>query len=138
VGFAIVLCTFQPTVAHAELLLFGGNNHEIFLGCFDCPKADNNSICNKFGKGSRFATEGIFNGFIEFGARYSDSSPWNRYSTSDKVPVLVDERGEFYGYLTTNKFRSDAVPFAADLLDMYELSEGNLEVVQDMICIKVK
>jgi hypothetical protein len=88
--------------------------------------------------GSRFETDGIFNGFGNFGKRDSESSPWNRYTMSDKVPVLVTEDGEFYGYLTINKFRSNAVPFSTDLLEMYELSQGNLEVVQDMFCIRLK
>ena len=44
--------------ANADLLLFGGNSHDDFLGCYDCSKYDSDSICNKYGTyGSKYNYE---------------------------------------------------------------------------------
>jgi hypothetical protein len=65
---------------------------------------------------------------------YSLSSLWNEYSSSNAVPVLVDREGNFYGYFTINRYRSDAVDFADDLAGFYEDADGDLEVVRKNLC----
>jgi hypothetical protein len=120
--------------AYADLLLFGGKDHDVFLGCLDCNEFDSSSICNDFGKGNEFNKDGLFNEFSSFGNSFSSSSPWNEYSSSDSVPVLVDRQGKFYGYFTVNAFRTDAVGFANKLAEMYKLADGKLEVVRNLLC----
>ena len=89
--------------ANADLLLFGGNSHDDFLGCFDCSKYDSDSICNKYGTyGSKYNSDSIWNKYGTYGSKYSTSSPWNKYSSGNDVPVLVDRSGNFYGYFTIN------------------------------------
>lgn len=125
----------SASVAHAqELLLFGGRGHDEFLGCFNCNELSSESICNEFGTGNSFDTQSIFNEFGTFGNEFASSSPWNEFSTSDDVPVLVDRNGNFYGYFTINASRSDVVGFAADLAEIYELAGGDLETVQRILC----
>jgi hypothetical protein len=131
---AILFLTSFTSAAFADTLLFGGKNHDTFLGCLDCNKFDTDSICNKFGKGSAFNSDSIFNSFGNFGSSFSSSSPWNKFSSDESVPVLVDKSGSFYGYFTINSFRSDAVSFSKNLSSIYENSKGDLEVVQNFIC----
>jgi hypothetical protein len=44
----------------------------------------------------------IFNTYGQYGGEYSDKSPCNEYATHP--PVIVDERGDYYGVLTINEY----------------------------------
>jgi hypothetical protein len=52
--------------------------------------------------------------------------------------VLVNREGTFFGYFTINKYRSDAVPFAASLKEIFEAAQGDLEVVRNLICNRLQ
>lgn len=117
------------------MMLFGGPGHDTYLGCLDCSEFTSDSICNEFGThGSSFSSSSIFNEFGPFGSEFRSSSPWNQFSSSDDVPVLVDEDGGFYGYFTINVFRSKAVGFASDLKTLHEAVNGDLDQVRKGIC----
>ena len=105
--------TAQPTpVASARLLLFGGRNQRVFLGCYDCNRFDADSIHNQFGEyGSRFSSTSIWNRFSDYGSRFSDDSACNRFESNP--PVIVDSAGRFYGALTVNRFASNAITTAS-------------------------
>jgi len=119
----------------AELLLFGDGDHKTFLGCLNCSEYSSESICNEYGRvGSEYSSLSIFHGYAKFGSEYSSSSPWNEYSSSNSVPIVVDERGRIYGFFTINEYRSDAVDFAETLKDIYKYSNGDLELVRDKLC----
>ena len=36
-------------VSAQKLHLYGGSNHDVYLGCLNCSKTDSNSIWNDFG-----------------------------------------------------------------------------------------
>lgn len=134
-GSVITCFAVSSSMGNAqELLIFGGSGHDIFLGCFNCSEFSSDSICNEFGAGSSYKSNGIFNEFGQFGSEFSSASPWNEFSSSNDVPVLVDRQGGFYGYFTINEFRSDAVDFAGNLADMHEIADGDLELVQKLLC----
>ena len=132
--FTITFCLLAGIAGAQELLLYGGEDHDEFLGCLNCSKYDSDSICNKHGKGSKYNSESIINKYGTYGSKYSSSSPWNKYSSSNSVPVLVDPNGNFYGYFTINKYRSKAINFADDLADLFETVDGDLELVRESIC----
>lgn len=131
---AAMMVIFAGNANAQELLIFGGLNHERFLGCFNCNEFSPESICNEFGAGNEFKSDSIFNEFSTFGNEFSSSSPWNEFSSSKQVPVLVDRQGNFYGYFTINEIRSDAVPFAGDLAKIYDMADGNLKVFRNILC----
>ncbi len=86
-----------------ELLLFGGKNHNVFLGCLNCGKLASDSVWNRYGSnGSRYSDTSIWNRYGTYGSKYSDESPWNPYGQTP--PVIVDRAGNFYGYFTANKY----------------------------------
>lgn len=122
------------TTSYPELLLFGGLGHNEFLGCLNCSEYDREAICNEYGMGSRYRSGGIFNKYSEFGSEYSSSSPWNSYTSSNSVPVLVDRMGNFYGYFTINAFRLDAFEQAGALASLHEKVEGDLEILRNFLC----
>ena len=128
-----LLLLASPATAQS-LLLYGGTNHEKFLGCLNCSKYDSDSICNEYGKGSEYYSNSIFNEYGTYGSKYSSASPWNKYSSDDSVPVVVDPDGKFYGYFTINKYRRDAVDFASNLADLFKIVDGDLELVRENLC----
>lgn len=132
-----ILCLLLPLITSAqELLIFGGFNHDDFLGCLKCNEYSSESICNEYGQfGNEYASGTMWNEYSSpYGNEYSSSSPWNKYSTSNSVPVLVDRNGQFYGYFTINDYRSDAVNFASDMKIWYEENDGDLEQVRIRLC----
>ena len=118
-----------------EFLLFGGNNHDEFIGCLICNEFSSDSVCNGFGAyGNEFGSN-MWNEFSSpYGNEFSRSSPWNEFSSSNSVPVLVDRKGNFYGYFTINDTRNDAVEFASEMRKIFDYYDGNLEEVRKAIC----
>ena len=120
---------------NSKTMLFGGSGHKEYLGCLECNEFASDSICNGFGKyGNEFSSTGLFNEFSGYGNEFSGKSPWNEYSSSNDVPVLVDESGRFLGYFTINEARRDAVSFASSLNKIFKVNKGNLEKVRVGIC----
>ena len=124
-----------PGLSFSKTMLFGGPGHKEYLGCLDCSEFAADSICNGYGKyGNEFSTSGIFNEFAGFGNEFSSKSPWNEFSSSDEVPVLVDDQGNFFGYFTINRHRHNAVNFASKLYALFKANNGNLEKVRLALC----
>ena len=119
---------------HADLLLFGGRSHDVFLGCVDCSPYSSGSICNEYGQYGSEYRDSIWNEYRNYGSEYRDTSPWNQYTSSKNVPVLVNEKGNFFGYFTINEHRHDSVNFAASLKKMFDNAKGDLTVVRGVLC----
>jgi len=97
-----------PVVGSGRILLYGGRNHSVFLGCFSCNRFDSDSVHNEFGSyGSRFSSTSIWNHFSDYGSRFADNSSCNQLASNP--PVLVDDRGRSYGALTLNRLASGAI-----------------------------
>lgn len=87
------------------LLIYGGSDHDVFLGKLNADCYDSESIWNEYGTyGSKYSSKSIWNEYGTYGSEYSSYSPWNEYASTP--PVVVDSRGNFYGYLTANEFIS--------------------------------
>lgn len=82
-------CIFSQT-----LYIYGGEDHDVFLGKLNASKYDSKSIWNEYGT---------------YGSEYSSYSPFNSYASYP--PVIVDEEGNFYGYFTVNKYKSKRANF---------------------------
>lgn len=133
ITFIVMFGVISPP--QAKMMLFGGVGHDDYLGCLDCSEYSPDSLCNEYGShGSEYSSGGLFNEYGSYGSQYSSKSPWNEYTSSKDVPVLVDDSGNFYGYFTINRYRSDAVGFAADLGNLYDSADGDLKLVRDGIC----
>lgn len=130
---AIILVMTGSSVFAAEpvLLLFGGSNHDKFLGCLNCNKRDSSSVWNKHGEyGSKYKADCIWNKYGTYGSKYSSESPWNKYSTEG--PVVVDPDGNFYGFLTLNKHNNQTkIKWLVWILENYEYVRENLDEIRD-------
>ncbi|SAL50827.1 hypothetical protein AWB73_05290 [Caballeronia turbans] len=104
----LVMSTSSVSFAQTTpLLLFGGRDHNVFLGCLNCSQYDSNSVQNEYGShGSPYSSESIFNHYSDYGSAYSSDSPCNHYA--DNPPVIVDQSGAFYGRLTLNQYHPQA------------------------------
>jgi hypothetical protein len=93
-------------IGPAKLMLFGGQNHKVYLGCLNCSEYAPDSIFNKFGNnGNQFSSESILNRFSEFGSRFSQYGACNPLALDP--PVIVDSEGRYFGRLTLNKLHPE-------------------------------
>jgi hypothetical protein len=85
-----------------SLLVYGGERHNVFLGCLNCDPSDRDSIDNKNGEhGSPTGPYSIRNPRGVYGdKRFSDSSACN--VSAKHPPVITDRDGHEYGTLTVN------------------------------------
>ena len=101
----LILLSSGLLYAQQKIMIFGGKNHDVYLGCLTCSEFESDSLTNKFGTyGNKFSGESIFNKFGNYGGKFSDYSPCNKFASHP--PIIVDENGNSYGYLTLNKFNS--------------------------------
>ena len=97
--FTIFTIFITATISFSQTLhLYGGKNHDVYLGCLNCDSYNSNSIWNEYGT---------------YGSKYNTYSPWNAYSS--EPPVVVDKDGYFYGYFTVNKYNSKQADFGLAL-----------------------
>jgi len=109
--FFIVCCIFSMHCIFSQTLyIYGGEDHDVFLGKLNASKYDSKSIWNEYGTyGSEYNTNSIWNEYGTYGSAYSLYSPFNSYASYP--PVIVDEEGNFYGYFTVNKYKSKRANF---------------------------
>ncbi|MCM1985122.1 hypothetical protein [Lyngbya confervoides] len=98
--------------AESPLLIYGSRGNGlrgiVFLGCVNCNKFDEDALANQFGEfGSQFSPKSIYNRFGDFGSQFSNVSACNPIATNP--PVIVDQEGNFQGYLTLNRFVNGTV-----------------------------
>lgn len=97
----------HSSAASGKLLVFGGRDHKQFLGCI-CSEFDTDSIFNRYGTfGSSYFSDSIWNKYGDYGSRYSDTSACNSYASHP--PVVVTEAGTFVGYLTLDRYKTNAI-----------------------------
>ncbi len=88
--------------AQTKLKIYGGKNHDQYLGCMTCATDDLNSIWCIFGDyGSTHSDKSIWNERGIYGSKKSNYSPYNE--KAKYPPLLLDENSKSYGYLTINK-----------------------------------
>jgi hypothetical protein len=87
-------------------MIFGGQDHKVYLGCLSCYEVAYDSVKNPVGPhGSPVASDSIFNPVGQYG------SPVSSYSACNPVafdpPVIVDSAGRYYGRLTLNEVHAE-------------------------------
>lgn len=107
---SIFLLLSHSNYSQKTLHIYGGKNHDVYLGCINCSEYDTDSIWNEYGKyGSSYNSDCIWNEYGTYGNEYNSYSPWNSYSNDS--PVIVDKDGGFYGYFTLNDYREKRAEF---------------------------
>jgi hypothetical protein len=96
--------------------LWGGPGHAQYLGfftCVFCVEFDSDSVNNQFGRyGSQFSSTSIRNQFSQYGSQFDINSSCNQFATNP--PRVYNSTGSvYYGELTLNQFRLDAIKTSA-------------------------
>ena len=87
-------------VSPVRLLIFGGDGHQVFLGCLSCDPSDSDSVQNELGSHGSYSSVSILNHFGEYGSQNSSHSACN--DVASDPPIVVDDNGGAYGRLTLN------------------------------------
>ena len=88
-----------------KIMIFGGTDHRTYLGCLSCSETARDSVQNEIGKyGSEISETSILNHISTYGSEISDTSACNEIA--QHPPVIVNERGNSYGYLTLNEIHN--------------------------------
>lgn len=83
-----------------KLMLFGGANHEVFLGCL-CEEHNSESVFNMLGEyGAEASTTSLRNKFAPYGSNHDDTSACNANATHPPVVLVSD--GKSLGLLSMN------------------------------------
>ena len=116
----------------AQLLLYGGENSDQFLGCLSCGLVEEESVCNEFGPyGNEMSQASIWNRQSRYGNRNSRVSPWNRIGSSP--PIVVDREGNDYGLFTINRSEENS-QLTILLRNSYSAGNNDLTRVRDRFC----
>jgi hypothetical protein len=92
------------------LHIYGGKNHDAYLGCLNCNKFESTSIWNIYGTyGSKYNANSIWNKYGDYGSSYSNKSPFSKMANNP--PIIVDKSGNFYGYFTINQYQNKRASF---------------------------
>lgn len=101
-----------PPPSSAVYHVWGGPGYSQYLGFFTCTfcrEFGSDSINNEFGRyGSQFSSTSIRNQFSQYGSEFSSNSACNGFA-SNPPRVFNASRSVYYGELTLNRFRSNAV-----------------------------
>jgi hypothetical protein len=107
-----------PPSPATGLYLWGGANYTQYLGfftCVFCTEFTSDSINNQFGQyGSAFSSTSIRNQFSQYGSQFSTYSACNQFAGTPPR-VYNANRSTYYGELTLNQFRSDAIKVSSIL-----------------------
>lgn len=107
---AIMYLALSATDASAQatkLMIFGGDDHKVYLGCLNCSQYAVDSVHNEYNSyGSQYSATSIFNRYGVYGSPYSNTSACNQYA--NQPPAIVDSDGNFYGRLTLNEYHPQA------------------------------
>jgi hypothetical protein len=137
-GIGLFLLCLGPA-CHAQspknqLLIYGGNDHKIFLGCLNCVVNSPTSVCNENGRyGWDLQPNSIWNPNGKFGSDISPTSPWNDLGRNP--PLLKTPDGASFGYLTTNTLnrKRTPIPWVLKVLNNY-IKTNDLVQAHKMLC----
>jgi hypothetical protein len=108
----VVLIFFVALAASGyerSLLLFGGQDRSVFLGCLSCSRSEAFSVWNPNSQyGSTTHPDSIWNRDGRYGAKTSLLSPWNPWAPTP--PIVVDRAGNLYGQFTRNANLPGRIP----------------------------
>lgn len=114
VGVLLAMPAVAQFAAGQKLMIFGGADHDVYLGCLSCPPWETDSVHNEVGQyGSEISPSSIRNPISLWGSTIAVTSACNEIASDP--PVLVDKAGKYYGELTMNKVRPKRTTIKAAL-----------------------
>lgn len=105
---ALIIATGSAMAqSERDILVFGGRDHDEFLGCINCSEYDAKSLWNEYSSYGLNNKYGKWNRYGQHASAYSSTSACSEYASSP--PILVDRAGNSYGYLSLSKFKHGSI-----------------------------
>jgi hypothetical protein len=117
--FVVLVLVSNASGDCEKFMLFGGDNHDVYLGCINCSEYARDNLYNSSTRyGRRTSRQSIWNVVGSYGSTVSRYSPWNVLAS--EPPVIVDDCGNFYGRFTVNTSHPQrtTVPWIVALIEM--------------------
>jgi len=90
-----------------SLYLISNDGKHKYLGKLTSNEFDSEGIFNEYSTyGNEYNSDSIWNEFGTYGNEFSSYSVMNEFTSTP--PIIVNENGEFIGYLTKNEFKTPA------------------------------
>jgi len=85
--------------------LYSDDEEYNYLGKLVTDEYDRDGVWNKYSKyGGDYGSYSIWNKYSDYGGDYGRYSAFNKYALNP--PLIVDDSGEFYGYLTEDIYKT--------------------------------
>ena len=127
VFFAFIALTLNAQ----RILIYGGEDNEVFLGILNAPPSDSKSIWNEYSEyGNKYNSESIWNAYGTYGSEYNSYCPWNEYSSSS--PILLDSSGNYYGKFNSSN-SNDIVRKICELGTTIQKSDKDLDFWYELL-----
>ena len=91
----------------AEIVILGGRNQEVFLGCLSCGQYHPDSIWNGSSRYGWSNDYGVWTSSGPYRSPYGPESACN--ASASTPPVLVDRNGGSHGTLSVNEYAPRSV-----------------------------
>ncbi|MAP81081.1 MAG: hypothetical protein CL526_08325 [Aequorivita sp.] len=127
-GVILFFCFINTIAVSQNLQLYGGADHNEYLGCIDCSNFDLNSIWNPYSNyGNKSSSKSIWNPNGIYGNEFNFYSPWNKHSSIP--PIVKNKDGEILGYFTVNKYKGNRANFelAITIYSQYQLIREDVD-----------
>lgn len=100
--------------------LYSDDGEYNYLGKLVTGKHDTDGLWNEYSDyGGKFGKYSIWNKYSDYGDGYSRYSAFNKYASNP--PLIVDDNGEIFGYLTEDKYQTDGYT----ILELYAFLVDN-------------
>ncbi len=109
-----VLMSCVKTETSPRLHLYGGKEHDQYLGCLNCKPIEDTSIWNIYTSyGDVNGSRSIWNKYGAYGETFGRLSPFD--PVAGFPPIVLDDEGFSYGYLTIDQYYPDRCQLPAAL-----------------------
>ena len=104
----LMIMASNTALAENKILIYGGADHDVYLGCLNCSALSSESVHNGLSPyGNPLNSESIFNTMGEYGSPLSSYSACNELASTP--PMVLDSEGNIVGFLTLNVMRHGAI-----------------------------
>jgi hypothetical protein len=99
---AALIFGYSSNSAANDYLIFGGPDHDQYLGCLSCSEFSSESVFNSISPYGFDNELGVWSSLRPFRSTISGASACSQFAA--KPPIVVDREGNFYWSLTINQF----------------------------------
>ncbi len=100
--------------------LYSDDGEYNYLGKLVTGKHDTDGLWNDYSNyGGKYGENSIWNKYGDYGSKYGQYSAFYKYASNP--PLIVDDNGEIFGYLTEDKFQTDGYT----ILELYAFLVDN-------------